>query len=740
VPNERTELLALDLALDLGPVKRVAMFLAFLLLGAACHDAPSAATPPTRACGLEVWYMPASASSNVSLVSSWLGWDAPGQPLTPANDGWLAAKFDLPSGEYTYSLVVDGAVMPNPYVPTTGFHDGREVTWVSVPDCSVPELTVTSGKGSATGDATFGATFLASRAGDPIDPESVTAVDRDGTSLPRSAFDIDAAAGTIAVSAHGLAKGKHTFTLSAKDTHGRVAETALATAWIEPYPFELRDTVIYEIVVDRYRNAAGALPPPTTMASRAGGTIDGVRLAIESGEIESLGANTIWISPLYKGPVGTFPGSPPDGHEYTDYHGYWPAEERELEPTQADEASLDAMIAAAHAHGLRVLFDVVPNHVHQANPYWEEHKADGWFNHPDGKCLCGITCDWATHIIDCWFAPYMPDLDWKNPAVADQLTSDVTWWMDRFDGDGIRIDTVPMMWRLATRRVAASIRGRFDNPGHSSFLLGENFVGDTGYDQLRYELGPFGLNSEFHFPLLWSLRNVIASESLPMSDIDVTIHSSEDDWDGSGAIMSLILGNQDVPRFASVSAGTADGDPWTPAPQSTDPVVYAKQRLAMAVMFALPGAPTVYYGDEVGLAGGNDPDSRRVMPADSELNPMQLATRAFVQRLGAARSCSGALRAGSYRTLFADDEHLIFAREAPGVEPVVAVFMRHVGGTDKVLEVPLPGISPGPYVDLIAGGQASLRPELTNLPAESFFAALYVPANGECARVAPKAP
>jgi glycosidase len=703
------------------------------LVAIACHDAPSAAPPPARTCGLSVWYMPASASSEVSVVSSWLGWSLPGVTLSPTTGGWVAGQFDVPPGEYTYSLVVDGKVMTDPYVPTTAFHDGSEVTWTTVPDCTVPALQITSGSGSATGDATFGATFLASHRGDAIDPDTVTAVDRDGTSLPSSAFAVDPQSGTILITAHGLSSGKHVFTLNAKDTAGRAAESALATAWIEPHPFELRDTVIYQVIIDRYRNAEGALPPPATMASRAGGTVDGVRLAIESGEIASLGANTIWISPLYKGPPGMFPGAPPDGHEYSDYHGYWPAEERALEPTQADEASLDAMMAAAHAHGLRVLFDVVPNHVHQANPYWAEHKGDDWFNHPDGKCICGITCDWATHIIDCWFAPYMPDLDWRNQAVADQLTSDVTWWMQRFDGDGIRIDAVPMMWRLATRRIMASIRGQFDNPGHQSFLLGENFVGEQDYDLLRYELGPFGLNSEFHFPLLWSLRDVIASSSLPMSDIDVTLHSAEDDWVGSGAVMSLILGNQDVPRFASVTAGTANGDPWTPAPQSTDPIVYAKQRLAFGVLFGLPGAPTIYYGDEVALAGGNDPDSRRVMPADSELSELQLETRAFVQRLGAARSCLGALRAGSYRTLLADDEHLVFAREATGVESVVAVYMRNVDSKTP-LSIPLPGISAGDYVDVLSGQHASLRPELTNLPVAPFFAGLYVPAGSECAK------
>ncbi len=705
-----------------------------LAAGAGCSGTSHEVTAPTRTCGLSIWYRPASPAATVEVVSSWGGWSEPGEALAEAGGGWLAAHFDLGAGAYTYSLVVDGKKTTDPYVPTTAFHDGEEVTWVTVPDCDVPSLSVSSASGSATGDANIQASFLASRTGDPIAPSTFGAIDRAGLVLPASSITVNAPTGGITIAAHGLSAGKHVFTLSAKDTKGRPADEAFATVWIEPHPFAMEDTVIYQVVIDRYRNAGGPLAAPEDPAARAGGTVDGVRLAIESGEIPSLGVNTIWLSPLYKGPAGMFPGS--GGHTYSDYHGYWPAAERELEPSQADDASLEALVAAAHARGIRILFDVVPNHVHQANSYWAEHKGEAWFNHPDRSCICGTTCDWATHIIDCWFTPYLPDLDWRNQAVADQLTSDVVWWMDRYDGDGIRIDAVPMMWRLATRRIVTAIRQRFDNPGHRSFLLGENFVGEQGYDQLRYELGPFGLDSEFQFPLVWTLRDVIAGGGSPMSDIDVTLQESQIDWGGSGAVMSLILGNQDMPRFASVSAGDGGLDGWTPAPQPTDATVYARQRLAFATIFALPGAPTIYYGDEVGLAGAGDPDSRRVMPGDSALSSEQLQTRSFVRQLGAARACSGALRRGSYRTLLADQEHLVFAREAEGVEPVIAVLMRSPGAAP--LKTPLPSVKAGDYVDLLTGRHQYLSPELTIFKSETFSAALYVPATGTCASVAPR--
>src|SRR5258706_8385230 len=139
-----------------------------------------------------------------------------------------------------------------------------------------------------------------------------------------------------------------------------------------------------------------------------------------------------------------------------------------------------------------------------------------------------------------------------------------------------------MMPRAATPRIVNAVRTKDDHPGNRSFLLGENFTGPVGYSLLRYELGPFGLDSEFHFPLMWSLRSAIAQGTAPLSDIDAATAQGARDWDGSGAIMATMIGNHDVARFASVSAGEGDADPWTPAVQPPEnSAIYAKQALAL---------------------------------------------------------------------------------------------------------------------------------------------------------------
>lgn len=702
----------------------------------------SSSAAPARSCELTIWNKPASTTTTVEIVTSWENWQRPGRILSPdRSDGWRVTSYDPPPGEQQYAIVQDGVWTTDPNIGTTSFINGTppgtadtEVTWVDVADCSVPALQIADASGSNDGTAIAHATFLTASSGALFDPATVQVTDENGDVLSPG-MSGDSGKGMITLNFQGLVKGKHRLTLAAKDTNGKVADPAILTVWIEQTPFDWRDAVIYEVMVDRYRGNSGAtataLPDPTTPASRAGGTIAGVMDSLDT--IQANGFNTIWMTPLYSNPDGTYAGL--DGRQYSSYHGYWPIDPRGIESLFGTEADVDALIAAAHARSMRVLFDVVPNHVHQLSPY-AKNVNDGWFNNPAGNCICGTTCDWATHIEDCWFASYLPDLDWRNSQVADQITSDVSWWMDRFDADGVRIDAVPMMPRAANRRIAEKIRSKYDHPGNASFLLGENYVDQSGYDLLRYDLGSAGLSSEFHFPLMWALRDVVAQENNGMTEVQAAIETGEQDWNGSGAVMSLIIGNHDVSRFSTVSNADDQGDTWTPAVQSTELLVYEKQRLALSVIYTLPGAPTVYYGDEVGLAGRADPDSRRVMPDDSELTANQIATRSYTQKLARARSCSEALRRGTYRTLYADTENLVFARTVsdPGGDGDTAIVSFSRAPLHTTLSIPLPGISAGSYVDMIDGSTASLTPELTNLATAPFSAHLYVPATSACAK------
>jgi glycosidase len=705
----------------------VAAAAALPALGAAgCSSDPPAAASSGRICGLEVWHKPATRDAHVEIVGDWNGWQRPGTVPVLRDDGWSVASIDAPVGEHAYAIVEDGVWITDDQVPMTAFHDGQEVSLGIVDDCERPLVKVDGVDATPDGHAVVRASFVAGRAGSPVDPAALTATSREGIALAVSSADPKT--GALRFETSGLKRGKYTFSIHAKDARGADTAETLATVWIEPHPWDPRDAIVYQVVLDRFRGDQGPLAPPKSPSDRAGGTLEGLRAALEAGEIEALGVNTLWLSPLYKNPDGEFPGS--DGHMYTGYHGYWPVASQQLDERVASDAELDRFMQSAHARDVRVLFDVVPNHVHEQHAWVKDHP--DWFNQ-DKTCVCGQgTCDWATHIKTCWFAPYLPDLDWTNIEAARAATSQVMWWFDRWDADGLRIDAVPMMPRAATRRIAHTVRARYEHPGNVPYILGENFTGPGAYQNLRYDLGPFGLDGSFHFPLMWTLRETLAAESAPMSDIDTSFRDGEQAWDGSGAVMGMIIGNHDVSRFASVSAGSDSGDAWTPAPQPVDPIVYAKQRVALATILTLPGAPVVYYGDELGLAGKNDPDSRRVMPAEAALIPAQIDTRTLVRKVGRARACSDALRRGALRTLVADAERFVFAREIEGdvANAVIVALSRRPALT---ADITLPSGAPKAFVDVTTGTKIDVTGGVLTVPADAFGVHVYVAAGGSCA-------
>ena len=633
---------------------------------------------PTRPCGLDVWYRPASADAQVHVVGSWDGFARPGRALRDEgrSDGYRHAWVDVEDGSYTYFLSVDGARVLDPHVPTTTFvagsststllqyggggapDDADEVNVVDVGRCAEPALVIDEVRARDPSSVTITAHFLANGV-EPaaLEPASVVAKNV-VTGVQTAASFVDPARGAFEIVVGDLPPGKARFTVSAADRRG-VRTQASASGWLEPKPLTAEDWVIYQVMIDRFRRDDAPPAAPSEAGGRAGGNLRGVISALVDGTFTRLGVRALWLSPLYDNPDGFFPGEP--GRRYSGYHGYWPIAARQIEPDFGSEADVDALIEQAHARGIRVLFDLVPNHVHVDHPYFRERRDDGRFNGVDGACVCGSAqCPWDTSIQSCWFAPYLPDNNGRRDDVARREAADALWWLDRFGADGLRIDAVPMMTRALTRRIVWGARARLEHPGHPLFFLGETFVGQGGYADLRYQLGPQGLSSQFHFPLMWALRGAIASESQPMQAIAEVLEESAAQFAGSGAVMATMIGNHDVTRFASESDRSAGGDGWTPAPTPHDPRVYAKQIFALGLVFTLPGAPVIYYGDELALPGARDPDSRRVYAAS--VSAEQAQVRTATERFGQLRQCSTLLRRGALEIVSAARDRLVFTR------------------------------------------------------------------------------
>ncbi len=686
--------------------------------------------PPLRDCFARVW-VPASEGS-AAVVGSWDGWRRPGIGAEPYADDWLLARFEPGAGEHGYLVDSGTGQRRDPFNPLSTYRGEDEVSLLLVPDCSVPAVALEEASMSAEGTLTLRGTFLAAAEGDELDIDSVSARTTDGVALPVESADDET--GKMVLRAPGAPPGKHSVTLTATDVEGRTAQIARAVTWRSPRAATWRDAVLYQVMIDRFAGDGGAaLEPPETPGRRAGGTLGGVTAAIESGRFDDLGVTALWLSPAYVNPEGQHLGT--DGRLYEGYHGYWPLDNRAVDPRIGGEEGLDQLVDAAHSRGIAVLLDVVPNHVYQDNPRYLEHRDDGWF-YPEG-CVCGATdCSWSSHIESCWFTPYLPDVRWQNAAAMRAAVDDALWWTRRFNLDGLRIDAIPMMPRAVTRRLAHELRAA-TYPRSATFLLGEVFtgpgVGALAY--LQHYLGPAGLDSVFDFPLMWALHGAIATGSSGFDTVEAILAAEDTELAGSGAVLARILDNHDTPRFLSVAHGDGSGDPWeTPAQQPLEPEPYARLQLALAVQFTLPGMPVLFQGDEIGLAGAGDPDCRRVMPADDQLSELQRAVRDTTMRLAQLRSCSAALRRGDRQAVVTTADRYAYVRGYHLDHPVVVLLTASQEPT--TIELPPASVPVGAYVDITTSSPVTVESgAATAVPLEGLSFRILLRADDPCREV-----
>ena len=622
-------------------------------LAAACGSEEGGEDYPRRSCEAAFRYQADEAVNEVAVIGDFNQWSPNGFELNgPDGEGCYERAFIIAPGRYAYRFLVDGEERLDPQNPLTLFgRDGREHSALLQEDCGLPAWRVDRAQGSGRRYRAE-LTFLSAWEGPALSAESVRAL-LDGREVET---DVDVERGKVLIELQAE-EGKHRLTIGGEDRDGLAAGDVALPFWIEEPSFSWKDAVIYQVVVDRFRRGGGCLDVERPLTHRMGGDYAGVVEAIQEGYFEKLGVNALWISPAYTNAEGEWRGF--DGRLYESYHGYWPTAAREVDPRWGGEEALEALAAAAHGDGLRVILDVVPNHVHEHHPYFEEHRNE-WFNHPGGDCICGRECSWGEDIEHCWFTDYLPDLNWRVGDVIDALCADSAWWLGRFDLDGLRVDAVAMMPRLATRYLRRAAESAAGLGGVQVYLIGETYTGPNGRGQILQSLGPQGLSAQFDFPLMWSLRSVIANGEGRMSDIPAEIDESAESWAGSGAVMGLILGNHDLPRFLSAAAGDPLDDALNPPGRPGEEAPYLRQFLAFAVIMTQPGAPVIYYGDEFGMPGANDPDNRRPMRFEGEWNENERALWRKVARLGRIRRAVRACRRGERLDLLKHDDRIAY--------------------------------------------------------------------------------
>ena len=512
---------------------------------------------------------------------------------------------------------------------------------------------------------------------------------------------------------------------------GKACEPALCEedGALPPGVFDWRDSVIYFTFVDRFFNGntandcdiAGVSGGTKSIANYQGGDWAGVTQKINDGYFTDLNVNTLWVTVPFDNPQVAGLGVGGDSHLYSGFHGYWPKLDNSDPAVLQSEscfgtfAELKGLVTAAHTKGLKVIFDYAMVHVHNTSQVYQQHNDWFWPNSKNGSadCVCGgNTCKWETDPERCWFTDYLPHWNYTNATARDYSVTQAVEWVKQTGVDGFRADAikhVDISWLTQLRAKVKSDVIATQTPPQRFYMVGETY--DFGNrDLLKQYVDPSTkLDGQFDFPLRANLVQAVVMRTENMSDL-ASFMNSNDYYYGANAVMSTFIGNHDLPRIIHLAANNriwgdnqaADGKDraWQSQPGAVGEIeAYERVANAFAVLYTNRGAPLVYYGDEIGLPGGGDPDNRRFMQW-STLDANQTYLKDRIKKLGDIRSKHPALRRGTRTTLESSADVWAYSRITTGDTVYVAV-----NRSDSPKDVnSLPG---GNYTELVTGAGAS---------------------------------
>ncbi len=437
--------------------------------------------------------------------------------------------------------------------------------------------------------------------------------------------------------------------------------------WVEKEQFDWHNALLYFAFTDRFVNGdqSNDKKSGTWENSSAtdwyGGDFKGMQQKVESGYFDALGVNTIWISSVSMNTQQTSADSKEnaDGqkHNYSAYHSYWPissfmtAENKSefgdvsaIEPHFGTAEDLKNLVDACHKRGIRVLVDFAANHVHKDSPMFQKHG--DWFNGNlnDYKLCDDGFWDDAYWTERCWFSQDLPDINYDNDYARNQMVQHAIWLIKETNIDGFRVDAVKHMNIKFIQELRSAVDQLFKNTGIMFYMVGETFVYE--HDLLNKYIGDDLLHAQFDFPLYGKIGSVLRGNGLYDA-----IHNGKSGYDGGfkSDLMGTFMGNHDVARAISVAAGQNESK-WGFNATPTEWYAYDRVMAAWTILLTQPGVPLIYYGDEYGMPGSNDPDNRRMMQFDG-LNEQQQTLLGFVQSLGKIRKTHKALSRGTREIL-----------------------------------------------------------------------------------------
>jgi glycosidase len=442
--------------------------------------------------------------------------------------------------------------------------------------------------------------------------------------------------------------------------------------------------VMYLIMIDRFADGDQSNNDPSQshgLYDRKnkfyyhGGDLQGVIDHIPY--LKELGVTAIWLTPWYDNYDRLNQIELKEDKPSTGFHGYNPQDFYAVEEHFGTFAKLRELVDAAHRSGIKIIQDQVMNHTGPYHPWVDDPPTPTWFNGTKSKHLKNSFQTWVLHdpraveslkreTMEGWFLDFLPDLNQHDEEVSRYLIQNTLWWIGTTGLDGIRMDTwqyVPNSfwhaWNSALKREFPNFKvvGEVKDGDvvHTSFFQG---------GRVRFDGVDSGLDSLLDFPLFYSLRHAFA-EGKAIDEIPKTI--AKDYLYNDSEILVTLLGGHDDGRFMSERGATIDG-----------------LILANTFLLTTRGVPQLYYGDEIGMEGEDEPTTRGDFPGGFPGDKRNAFTRAgrsseqqrlfeSIQRLTKWRRDFEPLRTGKLVNLYVSEQQYAYMRVTPGKGSVVVV-------------------------------------------------------------------
>lgn len=424
------------------------------------------------------------------------------------------------------------------------------------------------------------------------------------------------------------------------------------------------EDVIYLIMPDRFADGDATNNKDVDRKnSRAwhGGDFRGIVSKIPY--LKELGVTAIWLTPWYDNPDEANQCDKP-WCPNTNYHGYHAIDYYAVENHFGTLSDLQEMIRECRRNGIKVIQDQVANHVGVQHPWSKNPPLDNWFskyapNTFNNSVLLSPNASQAErdNLLKGWFNELLPDNNHDEPEVARYQIQNALWWIGTTGINGIRQDTIQYMPRKFIRDWSAAILKQYPN----FYLVGEVFEedsaqtaffqgGKTGWDEIDTRLP-----SVFDFKL-WRTSQEVFTGRKPMRALrDVLKY---DALYPNIDRVTVLANNHDTDRFMSLKDADKTG-----------------AKLHIAFILATRGIPQLYYGEEILMTGGHDPENRKDFPGGFTGDTNDKFTNAgrksderemfeWTRRWISLRRESRALRQGKTIDLLYDNEVYVFARDS----------------------------------------------------------------------------